>query len=87
MVGGLCRCTCNCFSQDSSSGILKHEIYFKIYSSENHYQSRQVLNGGFIPGTLYIQFKNPPTLFDDIETGQQPWRLRNPHELNQPVEK
>ena len=54
MVGGLCNFTCNCFSQDNSSGSLKHKMHLKIDSSESHNNSRQGLNGGFIAGTLKV---------------------------------
>lgn len=66
MVGGLCNFTCNCFSQDNSSGILKHKTYFQIYSIKKHNNYSQELNSSFMPGTLFIQFKNPQMLFANI---------------------
>lgn len=54
MVGGLCNFTCNCFSQDNSSGSLKHKMHVKIDSSESHDNSRQELDGGFIVGASKV---------------------------------
>lgn len=66
MVGGLCNFTCNCFSQDNSSGILKYKMYFQNYSSKYYNKSREELNDSLTIGTLYIEFKNPQTLFANI---------------------